>query len=125
MDECARILVPEGKIRIIVPFGRSNRALQDFTHEWPPVVEESFLYFNKGWRDANGLSHYPVSCDFDFTYGYAMNQIWATKHEEPRNFGIAHHWNVVADLDVTLVKRPPAPTVAVAVAAPATPKKRK
>lgn len=110
MDEVWRILVPEGTMSVIVPYARSMRSVQDFTHEWPPICEESFLYFNKAWREANGLGHYPVTCDFDFTYGYGMNQAWVGKHEEARNYGLAHYWNVVADLHVSLTKRPaPAP----------------
>ena len=55
-------------------FARTTaRAIQDFTHEWPPVAAETFLYFNKGWREQNKLTHgyYDLKCDFDFSYGYA------------------------------------------------------
>jgi hypothetical protein len=35
-----------------------------------------------------------------------MDPTWATKHEEARNFAIAHYWNIVNDIHVVLTKRP-------------------
>lgn len=113
MDELWRILVtplpgkPEtgGKCTIIVPYWSSPRSVQDPSHQWPPVVENSFLYFNKGWRDANKLNHYLGKCDFDFTYGYLADQETAAKSQETQVFYIKHYLNAVNDLQVNLTKR--------------------
>lgn len=105
MDECYRLLVPGGKMAIICPYYSSVRAVQDPTHQWPPIAEWTFLYFNKGWREQNKLDHYPVKCDFDFTYGYAFYPQWAGRSEEQRQFAIQHHINVVSDIHVELTKR--------------------
>lgn len=105
MDELWRVMIAGGKATLIVPYARSARATQDPTHEWPPVSEESFLYFNKGWREANKLDHYPVTCDFDFVYGYSLDPMWAMRAEDARAFSIKHYWNAVQDLHVTLTKR--------------------
>ena len=96
MDELYRVVAPEGKVTIICPYFRSVRAIQDFTHEWPPIAENSFLYFNKKWREDNKLTHghYEMTCDWDFTYGYQMNGVWVNKSEEARNFAIQHYWEV-------------------------------
>lgn len=109
MDECWRILKPEGKMRLIHPYYKSVRAVQDFTHKWPPISENSYLYWDRNWRKTNGLTHgpYDLKCDYEFYVYYTwQDQIWANKHEEARNFAINHHFNVVADMIVDLKKRP-------------------
>jgi hypothetical protein len=107
MDELYRILVPEGKATIVCPYHSSVRAIQDYTHEWPPIAAETFLYFNKGWREQNKLTHgfYDMKCDFDFSYGYVINGSWAVRQDEARQFGINYYNNTVDDISVTLVKR--------------------
>lgn len=107
MEEVHRILIPGGKASFITPYYKSPRATQDFTHQWPPISEETYLYFNKAWREANKLTHgyYSMTCDFDFTYGYAIDGAWTLKSEEARGFAMRHYWNVISDLWVTLIKR--------------------
>ena len=104
MDEVYRILKPGGTIKIVAPYYASIRAWQDPTHR-RAISDATFLYFNKGWRDANRLSHYDIKSDFDFTYGYDINGVWNTKHDEARNHGILHYINVVNDIHVVLTKR--------------------
>ena len=55
MDEVYRILAPDGKATFVVPHWQSTRGFQDFRYAWPPLCEQSFLYFNKSWREANKL----------------------------------------------------------------------
>lgn len=104
MDEVYRILKPGGKIKIIAPYYTSIRCWQDPTHK-RAISEATFLYFNKGWRDANKLDHYGILSDFDYTYGYDINQAWANRSEEARNFAIMHYWNVINDIHLVLTKR--------------------
>lgn len=106
MDELYRIMQPGAQATIIVPYGLSRRAVQDPTHQWPPLVEASFLYFNRGWREQNGLTHYPITADFDFTYGYALSPSWAVRSQESAAFGLQQYWDVADDLHVTLTRRP-------------------
>ncbi len=103
-DEVYRILKPGGKCQVIAPYYNSIRAWQDPTHT-RAISEHTFLYANKKWREDNKLNHYPVSCDFDFTFGYNIDPYWANRHEEARAFAIKHYTNVVHDIQVTLVKR--------------------
>lgn len=109
MNELYRVMKPEAKATIIVPHGNSNRAAQDFTHAWPPVVPSSFYYFNKGWREANKLTHghYALTCDFDFGWSDAVTPDWFMRAEEARAFAIRHYHNVADDLQVFLTKRAP------------------
>ena len=114
MDECYRILQdkivdPDGKehggtMKIIAPYYSSMRCWQDPTHR-RAISDATFFYFNKGWRDANKLDHYGIQCDFDFVYGWDIQNDWAAKHDEARNYGIAHYLNVINDIHVTLTKR--------------------
>jgi len=104
MDEVYRILKPGGKLRVVAPYYTSIRCWQDPTHK-RAISDATFLYFNKGWRDANLLDHYKIKSDFDFTYGYDINVAWANKSDEARNFAILHYNNVVNDIHVVLTKR--------------------
>lgn len=69
MDEVWRICSPGAEVVIITPHWRSVRAIQDFTHEWPPIAPESFLYFNAETRRNSGLEHMGIACDFDLSTG--------------------------------------------------------
>jgi len=106
MDELYRIMIWEARARFIVPYWSSKRSVQDFTHEWPPICEDSFLYFNKNFRDTNKLTHgcYDLKCDFDFSWGYVIGNELGMRSEEYRQHVIQHEVNTVSDLDVTLRK---------------------
>lgn len=108
MDECYRILIPGGKMRLIHPYYKSIRSVQDFTHKWPPISEHSYLYWDKNWRQANKLTHghYNLKCDFEFAIYYSWQDgTVANRNEETRTFWSDKYWNVIADLIVDLIKR--------------------
>ena len=104
MDELWRVLVPNGKATIIVPYWTSPRAIQDPHSAWPPLVEQSFLYFNKDWRAAQNMAN-TCSCDFDFVYGYNFEQETKNRNADTQPFWIKHYVNAVDDLQVTLTKK--------------------
>ncbi len=110
MAELWRVLVPGGKCTLIVPYWASPRAIQDPCSAWPPLCEQSFLYFNKSFREANKLSEPKNYCDFDFAYGYQLDRNDAAvingKSDEVRAFWIKHYVSIVEDLHMTLTKRP-------------------
>jgi hypothetical protein len=115
-DEIYRILKPaefdpanpniakSGIVTITCPYYSSMRAWQDPTHQ-RAISEASFLYLNKQWRIDNKLDHYPISCDFDFSYGYILDPGWQNRSQESQAFAIKHYINVVTDIQVQLVKR--------------------
>jgi hypothetical protein len=115
-DEIYRILKPaefdpnnpniatKGFARIVCPYYSSMRAWQDPTHQ-RAISEASFLYTNKQWRIDNKLDHYPVECDFDFSYGYVLTPEWQTRNAEAQAFAMKHYINVITDIQVQLVKR--------------------
>lgn len=104
MDELYRVLVPGGKATVVVPYWNSSRAIQDPLTQWPPLCEQSFLYFNKSFRNANSVT-LPVSCDFDFSYGYSLDADTAVRTDDTRPFWIKHYSNAVLDLYITLQKK--------------------
>lgn len=110
MQEAWRILTPGSGIKIICPYYSSMRAVQDPTHQWPPICEASFLYFNKEWMEKNGLKHYNIDfdvCDFDFSYGHDWAQEWQTRNDEAKAFAGKHYINSINDIHVVLQARKP------------------
>jgi hypothetical protein len=98
-------LVKEGgKATFITPM--YDRMFQDFTHEWPPIIPGSYLYFNKIWREQNKLTHgeYDIKCNFDFVYGYSLNPTIQARNTEYQQFALQHYNNAASDLHVTLTK---------------------
>lgn len=92
-----------GYADFVAPYYSSMRAWWDPTHR-RAISEMSFQYLNKAWREVNKLDHYHVKCDFNFSYGYSMNNSFAMKNEEARGFAIRHYNNVVDDINVRLWK---------------------
>ena len=103
MEEIFRILDKGGQASFITTYWTSPRSVQDPTCEWPPICEQSFLYFNKGWRATNQLK--PIKCDFDFTYGYQVDPETAARNQESQSFWLKHYLNTATDLQVMLTKR--------------------
>ena len=103
MNEMWRVMKWDAILTIIVPHVECSVAFQDPTHK-TAVSEMSFLYYNKEWRVANKLDHYPLSCNFNYTYGYSFHPNWATRSEEARNFALIHYINVVTDIQVVMTK---------------------
>ncbi len=108
MEECWRVLKPEGIMRLFVPSWKSERAYGDMTHEWPPVVAMFFFYLNKGWREANKLTYgpYDLKCNFDHQAGpTVITGEWATRAQEAQQFACTHYLETYLDMWVTLTKK--------------------
>lgn len=106
MNEAHRILKVGSKLTLITPWWNSVRYHQDPTHK-KAFTDTSGLYYNKQWRDANGLSHYPITADFDFTVAYSLSDPrWMGAGEQARQFAIRYYSNVIDDLTLVFIKRP-------------------
>lgn len=104
MNEIFRIMKPGAQATFISPYYSSSRAWQDPTHV-RSISEATYLYYNKGWREANKLAHYPIYCDFTIlNFGHNWNQAWVNRSQDAKNFAIQHYINVVDDLWAILQK---------------------
>lgn len=109
-DECWRVLAPGGRMTIVWPNVRSDRAFQDPTHRRfiPPMM---VAYLNQTWRTLNGLTHYLGTCNF--TDGnnsipqvtpIGINPEFEFFAPEASQRRIAESWNVVNDWQAILIK---------------------
>lgn len=105
MDELWRVMKPGATVLLVTPYWQSYGAVQDPTHQWPPVCEASYFYFNRAWREQAGITHYPIHCDFDLNFGYWISPEWRDKTQQEKAFGLRHYCNVAQDLHATLRKR--------------------
>lgn len=106
MDEAWRCLKVGGMFEVITPYVWSARSVQDFTHMWPPIVGESFLYFDREWRERNGLCHgaYDLRCNFKMVKSsLVLSERGQGLGDEVTKFA-KHGINVVDDL-VTILER--------------------
>lgn len=104
MNEAWRVMKVGAQMTVIVPFWSSRRSIQDPYHKFPPIAETSFLYFVEHWRQDNKLTHYPITCNFNFSYGYALDPELTLRAEPVQQDAIAHQVNQVNDIYVTLTK---------------------
>ena len=106
MQELHRVLKDGATAAIITPYWSSVGAVQDPTHQWPPVAEQSYLYFNAQARRDMGMGHYEIRANFELSFGLAMDPKFKGKPEAEQAFAARHFLNVVQELHATLVKRP-------------------
>ncbi|MEK7212805.1 MAG: hypothetical protein AAB686_03970 [Patescibacteria group bacterium] len=102
MDEVWRICEDDATVNILGPYYTSIRAWQDPTHT-RALSEATWMYFNKGWREANRLDHYPIGSNFEVIKTVIFfNPPWDKKSEEARQFAALHYFNAVSDMLVEL-----------------------
>lgn len=108
MNELWRILKPGAGALITTPFGWSVRAWQDPTHK-RPIFVETYLYYQKAWREANKLTHGPyakILCDFDITTPHqAIDGFLQNKNLETQQWLARHCVNTVHDIVVLAVAK--------------------
>src|SRR5215831_6308944 len=101
MDEIYRILVPEGTLKIACLHWNNAIAYHDYRIQWPPVAEQSFLIFNRDWREKNNKT-VDLKCNFDFTYGYNYEPDIALRSAETQAFQGRHYANTAHDVQLVM-----------------------
>lgn len=110
LNELYRVLKPGAQAELRAPYGKSQRAFQDPTHR-RYIVEGTFLYASKEWRDANGLAHYPLTCDLiaDPVALDGLAPVASNRHPEAQQRVLRAEWDAAADI-VAVLQKPAAPT---------------
>lgn len=113
MDELWRVLVPGGVAEIRHPYAWSDWAIADPTHR-RQLVEMSWYYFDREWRDIKGLSHYGWQCDFPIkSFEMHLTPEWAQRRSEGLMAGswddskLRNGVNIIQELTVILECRKP------------------
>lgn len=110
MNELYRIMKVGSIAEIIGPYYTSIRCWQDPTHV-RALSEGTSLYWSKKWREREGLSHYPLKCDFYVTYIHIINEgwssIWPYMDQVSRDYAVRNYWNVVDDIIYRIYKVDP------------------
>lgn len=109
MNELHRVLKKGAGCTFTTPRG-FNRQVQDFSHKWPPIVEDSYQYFSRDWYKATNLEHYlalhGINCDFEVRpMNIGVTPEYATKCDEHKVFAIRNYTNAAVDLTVLMVKK--------------------
>jgi SAM-dependent methyltransferase len=104
MNEVHRVMKPGARCYIRAPYYTSIGAWQDPTHK-RAISENTFVYFNRGWRERNHLDHYDITADFDFNYRFDLYDEWRDKPPEELRFAIKHYCNIIREIRVVLIKR--------------------
>ena len=102
MDELWRVCKDGAKVLIVHPYFKCERAFQDPTHR-RFITSATWHYFNRDWRKAQALDHYPVSCHFEIV---AQTWSWfddiSARASEYQQRAVLKDWDVIADLYVHL-----------------------
>lgn len=85
MGELWRVMAPGSLAEIRHPYAWSDEAIADPTHR-RQLVEMSWYYYDREWRDSRGLGRYPIACDFPIkSFEMHLAPAWA----EARTQGLA------------------------------------
>ena len=104
MNEVWRVMKPGGQATFVAPYYTSVWAIQDPTHK-RSISEQTFLYFNREWREANRLQHYPIVADFKIEkIERVVTPAFADKTPDEITFAATHYWNVINEITVVLKK---------------------
>ncbi len=103
MNECFRILKPNGLFMIQCPYGGNVvRAWQDPFHV-RPIFPETFQYFSAAGRKQMLLEHYPIACDFAVeSTKFMFDPHWAVRGDEAREWARKYYVNCVMDMEIVL-----------------------
>ena len=110
-NELYRVLITGGKATLVTPHWASNRAYGDPTHQWPPVSEMWFYYLSKEWRESNAphidkrFAGDGFDCDFQATWGYAMNEQLLIRNQEYQQFALQNYKEAALDMIAAMIKR--------------------
>lgn len=104
MNECHRVLKPNGVITVLAPYYTAIQASQDPTHV-RYINERTFHYFTDEYLGNGATFDYGISCRFnvestDFTYINLWAKSWIP--HRMRTWARHHLFNVAVDITVVM-----------------------
>lgn len=106
MQELYRIMKVGGEATFETPYYSSCVAWQDPTHR-RAIAENTFNYFNKGWRHRSKLDHYPISVNFETKIlGYAFFEEVNFPTQKDKDFASRFYNNAIFAMRTRLTKLP-------------------
>jgi SAM-dependent methyltransferase len=105
VEEMYRVMKPGAQAYMITPYWSSMESVQDPTHQWPPIAQGSYYYFNKTWRDQVRIDHYGIHSDFDIRFEFMLHKEWQQRSPQEQQFAARHYLNVVSELIAVLTRR--------------------
>jgi hypothetical protein len=106
-NEWQRVLVPGGRVQVVVPHYSHVQSLAHPYSQWPPLSEFSFLFLNKAWRNASqSRAVEGLECDFEVqSAAIDVDAMYATRTQEWKDEAVRWFNNCAVQLTVWLVKR--------------------
>jgi len=104
MEECYRILEPEGLLHILVPHGRNHMAYSDPDHI-RFFFPETFIYWSRSSFGSDGRPITRANCDFKIekvTTHINSKAIEKFKTQEEKEFAMHHYWDVCTFINAKL-----------------------
>lgn len=102
-NELYRICAKNAKLTFTCPYAKGDRAFWDPSHT-RYIHETNFYYLSPEWLEAQGLQHYPVSCNFEIVTidGLGVPDEIMNRNAEMQAQARSYYWNAVTDLSVQL-----------------------
>lgn len=108
LNDLHRVLKPGSGALITVPYAFSVAAYQD-PMNLRPIVGDTFWFYNKAWREANGFTAGPyaaITANFDVNFPHQnVDQMLPSRSIETQQWMAKHLLNTVHHLVILLVKR--------------------
>lgn len=105
VNELYRVLKPQAKAQIVVPYWAACKAYGDVRVQSPPVTEAWFAYLSKPWREAqNYRDDTGYTCNFDATLSYGLHPTMVTRNIEYQQNGVQFWKEAAQDLIATITK---------------------
>lgn len=102
-NELHRICRKGAKVTLTCPYAKADRGFWDPSHT-RYIHEVNFYYLNPEWLAAQGLSHYPITANFEVVTidGQGVPDEIMNRNAELQAQARSWYWNIVTDLTIQL-----------------------
>lgn len=105
VEQCYRVLVPEGKLILSSPYFASSAAWAS-PFAIRGVSEKTLNFASKNWREQSKWSDAFVRANFEVSGSFAVEESVSHRAEDVRQFWMSRYLNVAQAVVLQLVKKP-------------------